>query len=458
MISKEELSKIPALSHVRITTKKQDYEGKILPQEGEHVVLKMPSGYNVGLLPKNIEKIDLLENDKEREQTSTTTGEEATNTKQDAKENKKTHSQQTLPTTVRILHTGGTIASKVDYASGGVIADFDPEALIELFPELTTIAKIESEFLGNMFSDDFRFAHFNTIAKAVQKAILEGTKQIIVTSGTDFLHYLSAALSYILQDYDVGVLVVGSQRSSDRGSTDAAMNLICATQFLAMTKYRGVGVCMHENTDDNTCLILPGINTRKMHSSRRDAFKPINQKPLARVHYELKNIQLFTTIETTDDEETEPVSEKKELPLFKEDLKIGLLYSHPNMYAEEFKTYENFDGLVIAGSGLGHIPITNNSEETKEHDVILETISEIAQKIPVVMSVQTIYGRVHLNVYAPARTLQEKGILGHLNALTPESTYIKLAWILSNHEAKDVPTFFEKQYKGEPKYISFDEY
>ena len=236
------------------------------------------------------------------------------------------------------------------------------------------------------------------------------------------------------------------------------MNLVCATQFLSTSNYRGVAVCMHENTDDDTCLILPGINTRKMHSSRRDAFKPINTIPIARVDYRSKKVTLLRTIKTTKDSSTEPIDIPETLPLFKEDLKIGLLYSHPNMFAEEILTYKNFDGLVVAGSGLGHLPLTANDEDTKEHESIYSAVESITKKLPVVMSVQTIYGRVHLNVYSPARALRKLGVIGHLNMLTPESTFVKLAWILSNYEKKDVGLYFEKNFVGEKNDITNNEF
>lgn len=414
---------------VRITTKTHSYEGRILPAEGEFIVLKLSSGYNLGFNPKHITAIDKLSEKDSFEQAKSVV------LKQD----------ETLPG-LKILHTGGTIASKVDYKTGGVIAEFEPEALLALFPELSDLAYVQSDFLGNMFSDDFRFAHFNKIAKAVKVAVDEGVQNIIVTSGTDFLHYLSAGLSFILKDVNVGVMVVGSQRSSDRGSSDAAMNLVCAAQFLTTTDFKGVGVCMHENTDDDTCLILPGINTRKMHSSRRDAFKPINSTPLARVEFDTKKVTLLQTLPSLFQEESE---EKGELFLLNEKLKIGLLYSHPQMHAQEISAYESFDGLVVAGSGLGHLPITAVDDDTKEHEETAKAIKKIANKIPVVMSTQTIYGRVHMNVYSPAKKLREFGVLGHLNPLTPESTYMKLAWLLSNFDAKEVPALFEKEFANE---------
>lgn len=421
------IHEIKANTLVSLSTKNQTFEGRLLPQEGDYIILKLSSGYNIGISPKRIESVkEIVEKSDDLVSTNLIS------------------QNKSLPS-VMIMHTGGTIASKVDYKTGGVIADFEPEALLSMFPELSEIAHIESKFLGNMFSDDFRFSHFNKIAKAIHKEAQNGVQKFIVTSGTDFLHYLSSALSFILKDLPISILVVGSQRSSDRGSSDSAMNLICATQFLTNNNFRGVGICMHENTDDDTCLIIPGVNARKMHSSRRDAFKAINVLPLARVDYQKKSVTLLQDIPSIKEGEGVPTGIK----LLNESLKIGLLYGHPNMFPEEFLAYKNFDGLVIAGSGLGHIPISEVDDDTKGHKKNEKAIKELISKMPVVMTTQTIYGRVHLNVYSSARIIKEAGIIGHLNGLTPETSYIKLAWLISNYDKKEIAGLFEKDFIGE---------
>lgn len=424
------INDVKVLSKVSVETKEQTYEGLLMPQEGEYVVLKLTSGYNVGIHPKHIAHVKIL-------------AEPFTPAKQSLS---SIPQQKSLPT-LQILHTGGTIASKVDYATGGVHAAFDPAELLRLFPELGTIANIKSEFLGNMWSDDFRFAHFNQIATKILAGAQEGITRFIVGCGTDFLHYLSSALSFLLQDVPVGVLVIGSQRSSDRGSSDAAMNLICGAKFLTQTAFTGVAVCMHATQSDDVCHIISGTHVRKMHSSRRDAFQAINDEPIATINFADGSIQLHQAIKTS-----KKTSVPKQLPLFNEELKIGMLYSRPQLYEEELALYESFDGLVVVGSGLGQFPVSVPTDDCKEHEQIFNTIKIIAKKIPVVMSVQTIHGRVHMNVYSPARQLQKVGVLGHGSTMMPEVSYIKLAWLLSNYSPEETRKLFMQDIVGELKY------
>lgn len=423
-----DIDKIDPLTRVKVKVNGIDFKGKLLPKEGESYVLKLDSGYNVGILPKNIGSVEELKSEDERENNQ--------------QKNKSIIQNNDLPK-IKILHTGGTIASKVDYKTGGVIADFTPEALIGMFPELTEIANIESQFMGNMWSDDFRFAHFNKLANAVLEGVKSGVNKFIITSGTDFLHYLSSALSFILKDVPASVAVVGAQRSSDRGSSDAGMNLIGAAVYLANTNFYGVVACMHASIEDTTCNIIQGTHARKMHSTRRDAFQSINAPIIATVDYEKRSIkQIEKLIEIKKDIPTQ-------LPLFKENLKVGILYSKPNLFAEEVLAYKNFDGLILVGSGLGHFPISKPNDDCSEHEKIKLAIKELANNIPVAMSVQTINGRVHMDVYSPGRELQEMGVIGNSSVMTPETSYIKLSWLLSNYSKDEIKYLFLEDIVGE---------
>ena len=261
---------------VFVETKDKKMEGILMPSnKDDSIVLKLDSGYNLGVLKKKVKSVKVLKNFKEK--------------KVKLKEHKPSKNKKK----VCILHTGGTIASKVDYETGGVVAKFKPEEILSMFPELEKLANVDSKLVRNMVSEDMRFEHYNLLAKAVEKEVKKGVDGIIITHGTDTMHYTSAALSFVLENLNVPVLLVGAQRSSDRGSSDAAMNLICAVEFIVNSKFHGVGICMHKNADDDVCWILPGLKSRKLHSSRRDAFKPINAKAIAEINYKTRSVKML---------------------------------------------------------------------------------------------------------------------------------------------------------------------
>ncbi len=411
---------------VRITTKQTTEEGIFMSSPDENtLIIKLENGYNIGFSKEEVEDLIILEKKKEASPAIT----------------KKVETKHGLKT-ITILHCGGTIASKVDYETGAVKPQFSPGELLEIFPELGNIANVKSCVVANMLSENMRFAHYNLIVKEIDRIIKEGSDGIIVTHGTDTLHYTSAALSFALEGLQHPVLLVGSQRSSDRGSSDASLNLRCATQFIAKSDFKGVGVCMHASPNDNQCVILPGVKCRKMHSSRRDAFKAINAEPLAYVdgegNIEWKNKDYFRFDKGS-----------LTMALFKPDLKIGLIKSHPQMYAEEFKPYFHYDGLILEGTGLGHFPILKYDNLTREHESILEEIRKLAKLIPVAMTVQTIFGVVNMDIYAPGRIQIEAGILGTQLDMPPETAFIKMAWLISNYPQNEVREMYSQNLRGE---------
>ncbi len=401
--------------YVEIKTGDEKFVGILMPESSnQNVVLKLENGYNVGIDKKNVRSIKVLKKKKEKEII------------------KSVKERKNLPT-IAIVHTGGTIASKVDYETGGVIARFSPSELISMFPELNKIANIRSELVENISSEDMRFCHYNKIAKQIKKEVKKGVEGIIVTHGTDTMHYSSAALSFMLEDLSVPVIFVGSQRSSDRGSTDAKMNLLCAAQFIVNSDFAEVGLCMHSNMDDENCVILPGLKNKKLHSSRRDAFNAINTKPWAKVDVGGKIVYLRSAFNKKSDK-------KLKITLFDENLKVGILKAHPNMFPEEISNYSKFDGLILEGTGLGHLPINGENSE------IFDEIKKLNKKLPIVMCSQTIFGRVNMNVYSPGRMIQDYVISG--NDMTSETAFIKLAWLLSQKE-KNISEKMIKNLKGE---------
>ncbi|MDD5163296.1 MAG: Glu-tRNA(Gln) amidotransferase subunit GatD [Candidatus ainarchaeum sp.] len=398
--------------------------GTIIPgNETGIVFLKLKSGYNIGLSPGKISSI------KKISQGMKTAKPQTTEIKQNT----------SLPK-ISILHTGGTIASRVNYETGGVFASFSPEDLLSMFPELGKIANFESTLVSNIMSEDMRFSDYKTIAKAIEKEIKKGVKGIILGHGTDTLGYTSAALAFALENCPVPILLVGAQRSSDRGSSDAAMNLICAASFIAKTDFAGVAICMHHSNSDDACAILPACKTRKMHTSRRDAFKAINDSPIALVDYKTGEINFLKK-----DYPRKTAENFKARPDFEE--KTGFLYSHPNMSVKEFSFFKEnkSKGLVIAGTGLGHIPIA-----TKEHAKNLEIIKSLVKSGCVVcMASQCLFGRVHPTIYANLRKVSGIGVI-YCEDMLPETAFVKLAWLLGNYKDKEkIKELMQKNLCGE---------
>ncbi len=410
---------------VKVTSKKEVVEGILMPSfEKEVVLLKLPTGYNIGLEEKDITKIEVLEKAKE------------------GKKAEKPLSQPKALPTLALLHTGGTIASKVDYRTGGVVASFSPEELLQLFPELGNVANLQSELVAKMWSDDLRFPHFSLLAKKIEEQVKKGVAGIIIGMGTDNLAVAAAALAFIVENSPIPILLVGSQRSSDRGSADAAMNLICAAEFATKADFSGVALCMHSSESDEECYILPACKTYKLHSSRRDAFKAVNSEPIAKVNYRTREIKFLQ-------KEHPHRSSIESLIKPKMEEKVGLLKIHINMFPEQFEFFKGYKGLIIEGTGLGHTPGQAPNPECEIHKKIYPALKRVIDSgCIVVMTTQCLFGGVNMNVYDKGRDLLELGVIPGKDMLA-NTALVKLSWLLANYKPAEVKKLMEKNLRGE---------
>lgn len=405
---------------VRIIHGKDSWEGILMPrtQDKEIWVLKLSSGYNIGINAKGT-TIELLEK----------------TPKPKPVQSKEKHKGE-----VAVLGCGGTIASKVEYKTGAVYPAITPEELRASFPQLEQITTIHTKQLFSIPSEDMNAWHWTAMARACVEEIKEGVKGIVLMHGTDTMTYSSAALSFMLQDLSVPVVFVGSQRSSDRPSSDNEINLLNSL-FAAKQDIAEVAVCMHSSTNDNFSYLHRGTKVRKMHTSRRDAFQSINTLPLAKIDYRTKSFEALN--------EFKPRSKRKLKVNTKMNENIAMVYVYPGIQPKFLKHLSKYDGVVLVATGLGHIP-TNPFEDKHVHSLLPEIKNLISSHVPVVLAPQTLYGRLNLNVYSAGRLLKAAGVIGDGCDWLPETAYCKLAWVLGQTKnMKKVKDLMETNLVGE---------
>lgn len=376
------------------------FQGTILPRsendDDKHIVMKIITGYNIG--------IDVLTITGMKE-----TGYKKANYKIPEKEFPYSEG---LPK-VKLIGTGGTIASRLDYRTGAVIPAFSPGELYGAVPELADICNLTTEKVFAVFSENMAPDNYKKLAIAIGKEIENGVDGIVIGHGTDTLHHTAAALTFMVQDSPVPIVLVGSQRSSDRPSSDAALNLMHSCTAAGHGDIAEVMVCMFGPTSDEYGFLHRGTRVRKMHSSYRSTFRTIGDTPLATVtrkgvvpikenynhRRKDRNVQI--------------------LPYFEE--KVAIIYYYPNMQPDIIDSLvaNGYKGIVIAGTGLGHVnkPLYPAIERA------------YAAGVHMYMTVQTLWGYVHMFVYDTGRDLMAKGIIPAGNML-PEAAYIKLGWAL----------------------------
>jgi glutamyl-tRNA(Gln) amidotransferase subunit D len=422
-------NKIDIGQRILVERGKEKYEGLLMPKSSGDtncLVIKLDNGYNIGIDFKGA-RINKLKQKRELR-----------------RERRKVSVKfDSSKPTIAILHAGGTIASRVDYRTGGVVPVFTADELIEMFPEIMEIANFRTRSIFQIFSEDIEPEHWIRLAKEIAKEIEKGCHGIIITHGTDTMHYTSAALAFMLQDLSIPVILVGSQRSSDRGSSDTAMNLFCAANFIANSDFSGVAICMHGSMSDEFCYILPACKTKKMHTSRRDTFRPINDFPIAKIDYRTGRIDFIKKDYMKRDF-------KRKLRLEnKFDKNIAIIRIRPGLSAKEIEFYKTYRGIVLEGTGLGHAPVSVVGEYTKNHIQILNAIERLIKKgIIIIMTSQCPYGRINMNVYSSGRDLLKAGLIPAY--MTTETTYVKLGWVLGHtRDPAEVKRLFSTNLVGE---------
>jgi len=376
-------------------------EGLLIPRyhsgrEEDYIVVKLKTGYNIGVRVDAATKVSVLGK-----------GETPHFTRPALP-----HQKAGLPK-VSIISTGGTIASKVDYRTGAVKPALDSEDLYSVVPELADLAKIEAKVVLSVFSENIGPQQWPKIAESAAEQVRAGADGVVIAHGTDTLGYTAAALSFALQDIPAPIVLVGAQRSSDRPSSDAATNLVAATAIAGQAPFAEVVVAMHDWVSDEKVAVHRGTKVRKCHTSRRDAFRSVNARPIA--YYDLANRALQLNAEKYVERNRRPDWEVRS----KFDPNVALIKFHPGLSVGmiDWATATGYKGIVLEGTGLGHVG-----------DALFPALERAVKNgIVVGMCSQCIWGRVHMNVYSAGRDLLKIGVLP-LGDMLAETALVKMMW------------------------------
>ena len=387
---------------VKVNKEDISYTGILLdrPEDADdgYLVIKLSSGYNIGVAIENT-TCELIEKGEKPK-----IGYDETEIPHDdSKQN------------ISIVSTGGTVSSVIDYRTGAVHPKFTASDLVKANPELLDYANYNVKALYNILSENMKPEYWVKAAEEIAKEISEGSDGVVIAHGTDTMHYTAAALSFMVKT-PVPIIITGAQRSSDRPSSDANINLIDSV-IAAKGDIAEVCVCMHGSLNDEYTYLHKGTKVRKMHTSRRDTFRSINAQPIAKIQN--KNVNINPEYDYTK-------RGANELQLNTDiEEKVGFIKSFPGISQDyiEYHIDKGYKGLVIEGTGLGHVP----------NDLIDSFKRARDENIPVIMTSQCLYGRVNMNVYSTGREILDAGVISGLD-MTPETTYVKLCWALGQSD------------------------
>ncbi len=392
---------------VRIKREGEVYEGILMPRAGgdrRHIVVKLASGYCIGIRLSPDVKVEKI----------------GAGAKPAFKAPPLPEKKPGLPK-VSIISTGGTIAARVEYRTGAVHPALSASDLYAVVPELADLAEVDAEILFSIFSENMTPAYWKSIAGSIYRHLERKVDGVVVAHGTDTMAYTAAALSFALQNLPVPIILVGAQRSSDRPSSDAAVNLVGAVRAAARAPFAEVGLVMHDSTSDEAVIIHRGTKVRKCHTSRRDTFKSINAPPLAKVEADGRVVMLAADYRIRD---------RSRKPVLKPDFngRVALVKFYPGFDSSIIDWYveQGYCGIVLEGTGLGHVGQYCFGSVKRAID----------EGLLVCMTSQCLWGRVNMKVYDTGRDLLALGVIP-LEDMLPETALVKMMWAFGQTKDRD---------------------
>jgi glutamyl-tRNA(Gln) amidotransferase subunit D len=414
---------------IKISTYDNEFIAILMPRyesaDENHIVVKLKSGYNIGI---ELSKIQFITKVEQWSYQNVSTNESMLQIRRGRGAEHDDGWKEELRPRIALISTGGTIASRIDYRTGGVHAALSASDLYASIPELVKHASIDPEVLLNEYSENLKPEHWTLIANKVSEKVRSGKYHgIIISHGTDTMHYTASALSFALQNLPIPVVLVGAQRSSDRPSSDAALNLIGATIFSVKSNYSGVFVAMHASSSDDVIACHIGTRVRKNHTSRRDAFESIDMTPVALVKgesVEMPPPQQYVKLLERNNSGHNNFIVKSNF-----DSRVILLKYYPGFdpgllsHAMMRSTYR---AIVLEGTGLGHI----------SRECIPKIQKAVESGMMVFMTSQCIWGRVRMTVYDTGRDLLDIGVIP-LSDMLPETAIVKAMWVMANSNSTE---------------------
>jgi L-asparaginase len=225
---------------------------------------------------------------------------------------------------VRILTTGGTIASLPDPESGAKRPAVSGE-------------EVASESSWNLTPD-----HMLAVARRAGEALAEaGVDGVVVTHGTDTLEE-TAFLTDLTLRSDGPVAFVGAMRSPDELSADGPRNLLNAVRLASAPEARGAGAVVVMSDEVHAARWV-----RKLDSGLVSAFRSPGRGPLGRVTSKSVELSVLPPRGYTVDPPAELSRD------------VALVNAHPGMDGAVIQAVlEATDaaGLVVEGTGSGNVP------------------------------------------------------------------------------------------------------
>jgi len=244
-------------------------------------------------------------------------------------------------------------------------------------------------------------------------ALEAGADGVIVLHGSDTMHYTASALSFMLRNLSVPVVLTGSMIPGGDPRSDGIRNLADSITVASSADLAEVCVVFSADPEGNFGVIIRGCRAKKTHSHALNAFASINVPPIGYI----RNGKIsFTRLHVK-------VRDRRKLKMSTDlDPNVVLVKQNPGLTPHILKRFlEGASGAVIEGTGTGRVKT--------------ELLDEIrAFKFPVVLTSQAIYGGERLGMYELDKAILSVENIIPARDMNSEAALVKLMWALGRRD------------------------
>ncbi|QIN81881.1 asparaginase [Rubrobacter tropicus] len=313
---------------------------------------------------------------------------------------------------VAVFSMGGTISS-VDSGGKGVEPTLTGEALVSDVPEIAGVADVSAVSFRQAASGELGVGDLVELAAEIEGRIDGGAAGAVVTQGTDTIEETSFVLD-LLVDRGAPVVVTGAMRNPTLPGADGPANLLAAIRVAVSDAARGLGTVVVLNDEIHAARFV-----RKTHTSNPATFRSDPVGPVGWISEDVPRVVV------------RPAGKHKvTLPENAQDRPVALYHialGDDGRLLPEIEE-KGYAGLVVEAMGGGHVP-----------SVMVETLEELASKMPVMLASRTGGGEVLRSTYGfigSETDLIERGLI-HTGPLDGRKARLLLTLLLQSGAGRE---------------------